>query len=156
METAEHQEWRARQQLDPLAAIKAGLSVGIILFIMSGGSPWSTAGTMNMIMGRDIPVSFWPLAIGHFGLSIIYSFVIAGVIYRYPAMFAVPAGVLVGMALYALNVLVYQSGGFTMQSPEFVTWFVHFIFALFASLVYKAASVPPPEGAPDRRDIVVD
>ena len=144
METFEHQEWRARQQFEPAAAIKAALGVGLILFYMSGGSPWSTAGTMNMIMGRDVPAGFWTLAFGHFALALIYTFVIGMVIYRLPTALAVPAGVLVGMGLYALNVLIFRSSGMTMRTIEFVPWFVHVVFSLFVSLLYKALSVKPP------------
>ena len=75
METAEHQEWRARQAFSPGAAFKAAFGAGLIFYYMSGGSPWSTAGTMNMIMGRDIPVpggpytSFFTILIAHFAVA---------------------------------------------------------------------------------------
>jgi hypothetical protein len=149
METTEHQEWRSRQQLSIPAAIKAGLFCGVLFFIMSGGSPWSTAGTMNMIMGRDIPIAseasrFWSLAFWHHALSLLYSFAIGFVVYRFRTPAAIPLGLLTGMALYGLNVFLFRALGLTMQSPEFVTWFVHLNFSLFATLIYKAMSVPKP------------
>lgn len=152
METTEHQEWRSRQQLSISAVLKAGLTCGILFFIMSGGSPWSTAGTMNMIMGRDIPVGseagrFWSLAFWHFILAILYTFLIGLVIYRLRTPTGVAIGVLVGMALYIANVFLFRGLGLTMQSPEFVTWFVHLVFSLFAALLYKAFSLPKPLAA---------
>jgi len=99
---------------------------------------------MNMIMGRDIKASFLVLALGHAAVSLLYTLVIATVIYRLKTPLAVPMGILVGMGLYALNVLVFRSAGLTMLSPEFVTWFVHLVFSLFASLLYKAFSIPKP------------
>lgn len=144
METAEHQEWRARQQLSVGAAIKAGFGAGLIFYYMSGGSPWSTAGTMNMIMGRDIAASFWTILFGHFVVAFLYTFIIAGAIYRLPTAVAVPAGILIGVALYGANELIFLSAGGTMRAPEYVTFFVHLMFSFFVSLMYKALSVPPP------------
>jgi hypothetical protein len=144
MESSEHQEWRSRQQLSVAAALKSAFVCGLVFFYMSGGSPWSSAGTMNMIMGRDIKTPFIVLALGHAAVSVVYTLIIAVVIYRLKTPLAVPMGILVGMGLYALNVLVFRSAGLTMQSPEFVTWFVHFVFSLFASLLYKAFSIPKP------------
>ncbi len=144
MESSEHQEWRSRQQLDAGAAFKAAFATGLIFFYMSGGSPWSTAGTMNMIMGRDIKVPFLVLLLGHFAVSYLYTYLIALVIYRLKTPLAVPMGILVGLGLYLLNVVVFRSAGQMMQSPEFVTFFVHVVFSLFASLLYKAFSIPKP------------
>jgi hypothetical protein len=144
LETAEHQEWRSRQHLDMSAVIKATAGVGLIFFYMSGGSPWSTAGVMNMIMGRDFPIGFWGTLVGHFIVALIYTFVIGSVIYRLPTAAAIPSGILTGIALYAVNWLIFRSAGLTMFSPEYVTFFVHVMFSLFVSLAYKALSVPPP------------
>lgn len=151
METTEHQEWRSRQRLDVAAAIKAALISGLIFFIMSGGSPWSTAGTMNMVMGRDLPLGeggswgrLWMLAFGHFGVALVYMFIIAAVTHRLITPLAVPLGVLTGIALYGGNFVLFHALGFTMQSPESVTIFVHLVFSLTATLIFKAMSVPVP------------
>lgn len=150
METAEHQEWRARQAFSPGAAFKAAFGAGLIFYYMSGGSPWSTAGTMNMIMGRDIPVpggpytSFFTILIAHFAVAYIYTYIIGYAIYRLHTAFAVPAGILIGVGLFCANELIYRSAGLTQHSPEYVTFFVHSMFSLFVSLMYKALSVPPP------------
>src|SRR5690349_12324112 len=102
METPEQQEWRSRQHLDVAAVFKAAFACGLIFFYMSGGTPWSTAGTMNMIMGRDIKTSFVVLLFGHFAVSFIYTLIIATVIYRLKTPLAVPLGVVVGLGLYLL------------------------------------------------------
>jgi hypothetical protein len=144
METSKHQEWRARQHISIPAILKAGLGTGLLFFIVSGGSPWSTAGTMNVIMGRDLPLNMAMLALGHFSLALVYMVVIAGAIYRLKTPVAVPIGILVTMVLYGLNFGIFHALGGTMQSPEFRAFLVHFMFGLFASLLYKAMSVPKP------------
>lgn len=144
METRQHQEWRSRQHIDPVAVLKAGLTAGLVFFILSGGAPWSTAGTMNAIMGRDVSLGIVPLLALHLILSIFYTFIIASVIYRFRTPVATGLGVGVGMALYGINFLVFQALGVAMKSPEFRAFLVHFLFALVASLSYKALSVPKP------------
>ena len=144
METTQHQEWRARQRISVPAILKAAFATGLLFFIMSGGSPWSTAGTMNAIMGRDIAMS-WPLLIiAHFGLATLYTAVIAAGIYRFRTPVAVPLGIGITLALYGINFVLFRGMGGTMQSPEFRAFFVHLVFGLFASLLYKAMSVPKP------------
>jgi hypothetical protein len=144
METTQHQEWRSRQHINIPAVLKAGFGTGLLFFLMSGGSPWSTAGTMNAVMGRDIPMAFPMLVICHFGLALLYMFVIAAVIYRYKTVLAVPAGVGLALVLYGANYLLFSAFGVNMQSPEFRPFMVHFMFGLFGSLLYKAMSVPKP------------
>jgi hypothetical protein len=142
MDSFEEQELRARQALDMGAVFKTAFAVGLIFFVMSGGSPWTTAGTMNMIMGRDFVANFWTLLFGHFAVSFLYSWIIASVIYRLATPAAVAIGIGLGLALYFANLVAFWSLGGKMQSPEFVTFFVHVTFSLFASLMYKAFSVP--------------
>src|SRR4051812_28821528 len=142
MDTFEQQELRARQALDMGAVFKAAFAVGLIFFVMSGGSPWTTAGTMNMIMGRDFVAKFWTLLIGHFAVSLLYCWIIGSVIYRLATPAAVAVGVGMGIGLYFANLVAFWSLGGKMQSPEFVTFFVHVTFSLFASLMYKAFSIP--------------
>lgn len=144
METTQHQEWRSRQHISIPAVLKAGFGAGLLFFIMSGGTPFSTAGTMNAVMGRDIAMN-WPLlVVCHFGLSLLYMFIIAAVIYRFKTVLAVPAGIGIALALYGANYLLFSAFGLSMQSPEFRPFMVHFMFGLFGSLLYKAISVPKP------------
>lgn len=150
METPTHQEWRARQRLNTKAIWQTALFVGGILFIMSGGSPWSTAGTMNAAMGRDLPLSFFALLLIHMAIAYVYVFVIASVVYRLQVLMALFAGLGVGAILYLVNFASFHGLSIHMQSPEFRAILVHIVFALFASLVYKAASVPQPFRGGDR------
>src|SRR3954470_19170503 len=99
MDSFEQQELRARQALSVSAVFKTGFAVGAIFFVMSGGSPWTTAGTMNMIMGRDFKVGFTALLIGHFAVSFLYTWIIASIIYRLKTPAAVAVGVLLGIGL---------------------------------------------------------
>ena len=141
MDSFEQQELRARQALDMGAVFKTAFAVGIILFIMSGGSPWTTAGTMDMIMGRFFKLGFFSLLVGHLAVAFLYTWVIASVIYRLKTPAAVPIGVLIGLGLYVANSVVYYALG-GPDKGEFVTIFVHVVFSLFASLMYKAFSIP--------------
>src|SRR4051812_2623984 len=145
METIEQQEWRSRQKLDLTAVFKTAFACGLIFFIMSGGSPFSTAGTMNAVMGRELPLPFPGLLFGHFAMSLLYSFIIGVCIYRFPGSVGVPLGVAVGFGLYLVNTLIFQTIGIEMPNREFVTFFVHIVFSLFASLLYKAFSIPKVE-----------
>jgi hypothetical protein len=144
METPEHQEKRSRQRVSWSAIIKTAVVTGLILFIMSGGGPWSTAGTMNVIMGRDVKLPFAGLALGHFTVALLYIAVIAHVIYRFRVVMGIVAGLGVTLALYAVNFAIFRMSGMEQQSPEFRTFLVHVTFGIMASAIYKALSVPKP------------
>jgi hypothetical protein len=144
MESSAHQEWRARQQVDWRAIVKASMAAGGILFIMSGGSPWSTAGTMNAIMGRDLPLGFVTLLVLHLVTAFIYTAIIAHVIYRLRLLAALATGVVVALLLYGVNYAIFHALPVHMQSPEGRAFLVHVAFGLMASAIYKGASVPSP------------
>jgi hypothetical protein len=144
METPSHQEWRSRQHVSWRAIAGTTLIVGAILFLMSGGSPWSTAGTMNAIMGRDIPAGMVTLLFFHLLIAFLYAAVIAHVIYRLRLIAALFAGLATGLALYAVNAAIFHSLPLQMQSPEGRALFVHISFSLLAAAGYKAMSVPRP------------
>jgi hypothetical protein len=148
MESPEHQEWRARQRVRWAAIIKTALFAGLVLFLMSGGGPWSTAGTMNAIMGRDIPLNYILLALGHFAVSLIYVFILALVIFRFRLLSAIGVGVVVAAALYGVNFAIFRGLGVMQHSPESKTFFVHLVFGAIASALYKAFSVPRPIKTP--------
>jgi hypothetical protein len=143
MESPKHQEWRARQRLSGRAICQAALFAGAVLFVFSGGSPWTTPGIGNVI-GRELPASFLPLLILHFVLSFIYSWAIASVIYRMRLGAGVVMGVVTGLGLYVLNYGFFHTLSTQLTGPEFRALIVHVVFSLMSSLVYKAAAVPPP------------
>ncbi|MHA3774300.1 hypothetical protein ACXR0O_22470 [Verrucomicrobiota bacterium sgz303538] len=99
---------------------------------------------MNAVMGRDIPMAFPLIILSHFGIALVYMFVMASVIYRFKTPVAVPIGIGIAIGLYFANFLLSRAFGITMQSPEFRPFLVHFMFGLFGSLLYKAMSVPKP------------
>lgn len=127
------------------AVFTTALFVGGLTFVMSGGSPWSTAGTMNAIVGRDVPWNFAILFIGHFVASFIYAFIIALAVYRLRLIAALIVGVGVGMVLSVISREIFTQFGWVMQSPETRAFMTHTAFGLYAVAVYKGASVPPPE-----------
>jgi hypothetical protein len=152
METPYHQEWRSRQQMSWSAVTKAALVAGAAVFILSGGSPWSTAGTMNAIMGRDLPIGMVPLFVLHFVFAFVYAAVIASVIYRMRLILGLLAGVATGLALYVVNFAAFHFLSTQMQSPEVRAFYVHLSFSLICSAAYKALSVPRPFRG-DRREV---
>lgn len=115
MESRKHQESRAREVVSIRGILAAGLTAGALNFVMSGGGPWTTAGTMNAIMGRDVSMNFFALAMAHFALSLAYAAVIG-----------------------------CRGLGGQMHSPESRAVLTHIIFSLFAAGVYKGASIPKP------------
>ena len=144
MESRAHQEWRATQQVSWRAIFSTTLFVGGICFVMSGGSPWSTAGTMNAIMGRDVPWHFSALLVGHFIASFVYATVIAHAVYRFHWAVGTIIGAFVGVGLNLVSHEIFTSLGWVMQSPELRAVFTSITFGLFGAAVYKGASVPPP------------
>ncbi len=144
MESPEHQELRSRQQVSVPAIVKTTLLTGLIFFIMSGGGPWSTAGTMNAIMGRDISLPMHWLIFWHFAVVLAYVWIIAMAIYRLHVVTGIVAGVIVAIGLYVINTVIFYGLGFTQQSPEGRTIVAHLIMGLISAALYKAFSVPRP------------
>lgn len=111
---------------------------------------------MNAIMGRDIPADharFFMLLIGHFAVALLYAALIGSVVYRFRVAAALGAGIVVGAVLYVGNYLVFHAIGGTMQSAEGRTIITHAVFAIFATLVYKAAGVPRPRATRPGEDV---
>jgi hypothetical protein len=143
METIQHQEWRSRQRVNWRAVSTTALFVGGLTFVMSGGSPWSTAGTMNAIVGRDYPWNFVVLILGHFMSSYLYAAIIALAIYRFRIIAAMMLSLGVSLALCWVTGAIYESFGWVMQSPATRALLTHMAFGLYAAAVYKGACVPP-------------
>jgi hypothetical protein len=142
-ETFEHQDLRGQQKLNFRAIRAAAITAGGITFIMSGGAPWTTAGTMNAVMGRHFELPLLALLVLHLLVSLVYASIIGGVVYRLPLMQSLFVGVLIGLGLYALNRAMFHNYS-TWQgaSPEVQAAGAHFTFGLLAAAVYRAASVP--------------
>ncbi|MDQ3624092.1 MAG: hypothetical protein M3463_16670 [Verrucomicrobiota bacterium] len=150
MESRKLQEQRSRQRVSPRGILAAGLTAGALNFIMSGGGPWSTAGTMNAIMGRDVSMNLFALAAVHFAVAFVYATLIGFAIYRFRLVPALLIGVAVGIVLYGVNFVVFRGLSGQMHSPESRAFLTHIVFSLLAAGVYKGASVPrPTRGAED-------
>lgn len=142
-ETFEHQELRGRQTYSLKAVLAAALTAGGITFIMSGGAPWTTAGTMNAIMGRHFELNVVALLVIHLLVAILYSSIIAAFIYQMKLGPSLGVGVLVGMGLYLVNyMLLHNFSAAQGGNPEVQAVGAHFTFSLFAAAVYRASSVP--------------
>ncbi|HEX8297378.1 MAG TPA: hypothetical protein VF593_13825 [Chthoniobacteraceae bacterium] len=151
METPDHQEWRARQRVSPHAILVAAAVVGTITFVFAGGSPWTTAGTMNSVMGRVVKTNFAALIIFHFLSAFAYATALAFTTYRFRLAPAILIGVATGAALYGISFAIFFSLGIRAESPESRALLSHIVFALFATVVYKATSVPKPIREPGEK-----
>lgn len=156
METPRQQEARGRHRISWRGIFAAAATAGAWTFIFSGGSPWSSAGTMNAVMGRDVPVDharFFVLLVEHFAVALLYAAVLGAVVYRFRVIAALGAGLAVGAALYLGNLMVFRAIGGVMQTGEGRAIVTHAVFAVFATLVYKAAGVPRPRATRPGEDV---
>jgi hypothetical protein len=153
MESIEHQEMRARRAVNLGAALKVGAGLGVLLFVFSGGTPWTSGGTMNAVLGRPMPWPWFAVAAAHFGLCLAYMAVLANVIYRFKLIAAIGAGILTALGLFALNWGVFgMLMGFTEDVANGRALVAHIIFGLFGTVIYKAIAVPRP--LKDDRDMI--
>ena len=139
-ESVEHQEWRARQDVNWSAVVKVGLGVGLLFFVLPGGTPWTGAAFGTTVMGRAFPLPWAAILLAHFVLSLSYVAVIASAIYRLRVPMALVIGVLVGAGLFAANCVMFAP----WSAMNLETLPGHLLFGLFAAAAYKAVAVPPP------------
>jgi hypothetical protein len=145
MESMEHQEARARRAVDVSAALKAGAGLGAFLFIFAGGTPWTSGGTMNAVLGRPMPWPWLVIAVVHFALCIAYMFVLAIVVCRYKLIAAIGAGILTALVLFVVNWGVFaMTMGFGNDIANGRALVAHIVFGLFGAVIYKAVAVPRP------------
>src|SRR5204862_5719292 len=117
-------------------ALLSGLAVGVIFFFVSRGIPWFSAEIPDAAMGRAV-VSGTPgqgafveaLAL-HFLLALIYAFLITALVYRLDSLPATLTGGLIGLALYALNYLVFHLAFGLPASNESAVAITHGAFGL--------------------------
>ncbi len=150
---------RMHQITDISAAIWAGVLAGIaFLIVQMGMATWFFKSSIwvvfrwnaAIIMGQDVlppPNSFQfsIVLVGlivHFGLSILFSLLIAFLIHRWGLWVGIFGGGLIGLGLYAIN---YYT--FTFFFPWFFpirNWLMivgHIIFGVVAGGVYEALEV---------------
>ena len=153
IESPEQQEQRARQRLRPKPLVSCALIVGVIVLFF-GGVPWAQQESMISAMSRLVSKNFVINIIGHFALALIYGWIVAGCIYRFPAGPAIGLGAAIGLGLYGLNYAIFGVAlGFS--SNELHVGLTHVVFCLFFSAAYKAAAVPRPRWKQSGRPVEV-
>jgi hypothetical protein len=144
LETAEHQEERARRGLNSRAALVTAALMGCYFLIFSRGWPWLGTNFFDAAMGRvtDLPVAANLLI--HAALALGYSFALGFAVYRFRPFPAAFVGMGAAVLLYGCNFALAQGFGLGKQGEETGVLLAHLFFGLFGSLIYKASSVPPP------------
>ncbi len=148
MTAIEQQDEAAKTRIRLDKALLAGLGVGLIFFFVSGGIPWFSAVLPDAAMGRplfsEVPDQGMIVRILgiHFLLAMVYGLVIALAVFPLGPWAAVWTGGLVGLGLWALNLIVFR---FLMGYPavnEAPIAITHLVFGMVMAGAYKALSVP--------------
>jgi hypothetical protein len=143
LESGEEQEENSRRRLRWKPIITAALIAGVLTFLIPGGGPWISTETGLAAMGRILSPNWVVDILGQLVLSLAYGMIIASAIYSLSTGGGIVLGTLLGVPLYAVNWLVFrQLLGF--PANELHAGITHLVFALFFSVVYRAAAVPPP------------
>jgi hypothetical protein len=131
----------ARDHIRYKAVLKAWLMTASVFFILSGGSPWTSSGLMDSIMGRVVDGSIWGRFFAHYLLTLLYTLAIAFSIYRFGLGTSIALAGLVGIILYALNFLVLRLL-LNLGGPEADVFLAHIAFSFLTAAAYKGLSVP--------------
>ena len=145
---------RMRQVMDWRASIQAGLIAGVILLIImmigypiaTGGSTWTVFRFIaSLLLGRELLLSpdfnfgiTLTALVVHFGLSVVYTLILAFIIHRWGLIVGFLGGALFGLALFAINFYTFTSlfPWFTVvRSWQFAA--MHIIFGAVAGTVYE-------------------
>jgi hypothetical protein len=135
------------------AALLAGLISGGIVWLLSHGIPWFTSGMVSpTLMGRDLKppgavdphLSAWTVLL-HLVLSIGYAMVIGLLAGQLRGLWALVAGAVVGLGLYALN---YAAFNYVLavewSGNELSVLVAHLVFATVAAGAYKGLASRRP------------
>jgi hypothetical protein len=145
--TPRSQKQRARQRLRLKPLVTPALITGAITFFIPAGGSWMSTESGLAAMGRIISPDWLVDIIAQLVLSLLYGAIIASAIYSLPTGAGIVLGTFLGFLLYAANWLILrQLVGF--PANELHAGIAHVIFALFFSVAYKAAAVPPPRNEP--------
>jgi hypothetical protein len=144
------QDERARHFFDSKSALVAGLSVGVLFLVFAKANPWGSLGVPTHVMGRQIfpnntPVDFIWTGIIQLVVSVVYGFVISGIVYRMKTVPAFFAGAGTGLVLAGLNYLLFRflfTG--VPGTSETVVAFTHMAFGMITAGAYKGFSIPQP------------
>ena len=150
---------RMRQVVDWSAAVWAGVIAGIIFMltnlilgpILLGGNIWVYIRLMaSILLGEGVvapPATFsMPALLAglfvHFGLSIIFTMLLAAIVHRWGMKVSVIVGVLFGLAIYLINFYTFTyfyPWFFPMRSSLMII--SHILFGALAGAVYEALEV---------------
>lgn len=149
----DRQDNAAARRFDSKAAFYAGLLAGgLFFFISRGGNPWASFGWPTHVMGRPFPEGLDATAfIMRTGLqlvfSVVYSYVVAAVIFKLKPALAVGVGALMGLPLYGLNYLLFQFAPASAAGHEATALFTHLAFCMIVAGAYKGFSIERPAEA---------
>lgn len=145
--------WR----IDLPSAVLAGVFSGIIVWLLSHGTPWFTSGLVSpTLMGRNLkppgvvnPSASVVTVLAQLATSICYGLVIAFLVTPFRRLWALVAGGVVGFGLYGLNFLVFHLiQDVTWSTAEWAVIVTHFVFSIVAAGLYKGLAAgrraPPP------------
>ena len=147
MTNIERQEETGKTGWRPGKALLSGLAVGVIFFFVSRGIPWFSAEIPDAAMGRALfsgvpgQGAFVEALALHFVLAVIYALLITAFIYRLDPFPATLTGGLIGLALYAINYLLFHFAFGFSGSNESAVAITHAAFGLAVAGAYKAISV---------------
>jgi predicted histidine transporter YuiF (NhaC family) len=142
-----------RRAVDFMAAMGAGLLIGLLLALFPRGSPWSGMTFFSpTVMGRMVtePGGSFLYSLGaHMALSVGYAIIIGLVVDKLRRVKAVVAGGIVGAALFLVNWAVFRFLVTDGTGRESVVLFAHIAFGLITAGAYKGLSKPAVARIPD-------
>lgn len=153
METRVHDYVNPEARIHWFAAVTASVLAGAIVWLFSHGTPWFTSGMVSpTLMGRDLkapglvdPTGSFMTVVAQIVVSICYGLVITPIVYKLRGIFAILAGGVIGLILYALNFLffhlAYGIGWSHLEPPVILT---HVVFTMIAAGLYKGLAARRP------------
>lgn len=124
----------------------AGLIVGLILFFVSKGNPWTGSGLIDpSVMGLEVapgreatPGFFFGTMALHLALAAIYGVVISAIAHSFRPMVAGMVGGLIGLVLYFVDSAVFTAM-FSNEVPqsELAAVVHHIAFGIITAEAYK-------------------
>jgi hypothetical protein len=151
----DQQERSAQHHVRWLKALYVSLAVGAVFLMLPRAVPWFSSGVPETAMGRPVggmrgfqlePL-IWNAAL-HLLLATVYGFILAMLVFRFPVKTAIPLGGAIGLALYALNFILFRVVIGSPDTGEFPVALTHLAFGLIFSGAYKAVSVPDADKIP--------
>jgi hypothetical protein len=129
-------------QFQWLAALKAGLAVGLVFMLVARGNPWAgLTFSSPVVMGRLLPPAAGiPLAVAwliHLLVSVAYGLVVSLVVAHLSRWRAILIGAAVGLLLYFLNRLMVHFLFPGIEGSEAGVLFTHLVFGMICAGAYR-------------------